>query len=139
VAAEVVRVFGLRELRAALKRTEDRAPKELQLANKRAADLVAREAQRRAPRGPHQGGGNVQPVAASIRSQATTGKAVVAFGGRRSPHAPPLEFGGTLRRFHSASRTRVQKRPFVYPAIEAERDHVLEQYERALIAITSDL
>ena len=134
-----IEVQGLRELRRALKDAEGRSPKELQRANKRAAEIVAREAQHRAPRGPHQGGGRVQPITASIRAQATTGKAFVAFGGNRSPHAPPYEFGGTLKRHASSTRTRVQKRPFVYPAIEAEMDHVLEQYERALIALTSDL
>jgi hypothetical protein len=134
-----IEVHGLRELRAALKNAEGRSPRELQLANKRAAEIIAREARRRAPAGPHEGGGRVAPIAASIKAQATTGRGVVAFGGQRSPHAPAYEFGGTLKRHASQSRTRVQKRPFVYPAIEAEIPHVLEQYERALIALTSDL
>jgi hypothetical protein len=137
--ADRIEVHGLRELRRALKQAEDRSPKELQLANKRAAALVAIEARRRAPTGPHQGGGNVGSIVASIKSQATTGKGVVAFGGQRAPHAPPTEFGGTLRRHASSSRTRVQKRPFIYPAIEAAQPRVLEEYERSLIKLTSDL
>lgn len=137
--ADVIRVFGLRELRRALKAADDRAPRELQQANKRAAEIVAREARRRAPKGPHQGGGRVQPIAATITAQATATKGVLAFGGSRSPHAPAYEFGGTLKRHASAKRTRVAKRPFVYPAIKSERERVLDAYEQALQRLTRDL
>jgi hypothetical protein len=140
--ADRIEVHGLRELRRALKEAEGHTPHELQQANKRAADIVVREAQRRAPKGPHQGGGKprtVVPITASIKAQATATKGIVAFGGQRSPHAAPTEFGGTLKRHASSVRTRVAKRPFVYPAIEAEQAHVLEQYELALRSITRNL
>lgn len=134
--AQKVEVYGLRELRRELKQAEGRSPHELQQANKQAAEIVAREARRRAPKGPHQGGGNVQPISASIRAQATSGRGLVAFGGVRSPHAPPAEFGGTLKRHASAARTRVTKRPYIYPAIKAERHEVLRVYDQALDRIT---
>ena len=137
-----IEVHGLRELRRALKDAEGHSQHELQQANFRAAGIIAREASRRAPKGPHQGGGKprtVVPIAASIKPQAITGKAYVTFGGQRSPHGPPTEFGGTLKRHTSPARTQVAKRPFVYPAIEAEMDHMLQQYELALRSITRNL
>lgn len=159
-----IEVHGLRELRRALKEAEGRSQSELRHANKRAADLIAREAARRAPKGPHQGKGKpnpITPISQSIKSRSTTNAAYVVFGGSRSPHAPVYEFGGSIprrgaRATHGAAIakaqaghrsfekagipvTRIAKRPFVYPAIEAEIPHVLEQYERALIALTSDL
>lgn len=138
-ARETIRVTGLRELRRALKDAADRSPKEIQQANKQAAEVVARAGQAHAVRGPHQGGGTVVPFADSIKAQATAGKGIVAFGGTRSPHGPPIEFGGTLRRHASEKRTRVQSQPAVFPAIRSERDRVMEQYEQALVRMTRDL
>lgn len=138
-AREGVRVVGLSELRRALKEAENRSPRELQQANKGAAEIVAASARRRAVRGPHEGGGTITPFAASIKAQATAGRGIVAFGGARSPHGPPIEFGGTLRRHASSARTRVRKRPAVYPAIEAERNRVLRFYEQAVDRIARDL
>jgi hypothetical protein len=137
-----IEVHGLRELTRALKEAENHTPRELQQANLRFAEIIARAARQRAPEGPHEGGGKprtVVPFSGSIKAQATTRKAFVVFGGQRSPHGPPIEFGGTLKRHASQSRTRVAKRPAVYPAIEAETPHGLQQYELALRALTRNL
>lgn len=132
----VVQVDGLRELRRELKRAGERFPRELREANRDAAELVARSARRRAPRGPHEGGGRIQPVVSSIRALASQRAGQVAIGGARAPHGPPLEFGGTLRRFHSQARTRVTAQPFLYPAIAAEQDEVVEFYGDAIDRLT---
>jgi hypothetical protein len=159
-----IEVQGLRDLRRDLQQAENRTPNELQQANLRAAGIIAREAQRRAPAGPHQGRGKprvVTPIRSSIKAQATAGKAYVTFGGARSPHAPVYEFGGSIprrgaRATHGAlikkaqaghrsfgsfgiSTTRIEKRAYVYPALEAEEGRMLQQYELALRSITRKL
>lgn len=156
-----IEVHGVRELRRELNKAEGRSQKEVQQANKEAAEVVAAAAIVRAPKGPHQGGGNVQPIWSSIKSRATIGRAFIVFGGSRSPHAPVYEFGGSIPRrgeraihgaaiktaqashrafaSHGISTTHIEKQAYVYPAIEATRPQQLERYERALNRITRDL
>lgn len=153
-----VEVHGLRELRSRLKAAEGRSPKELQQANKQAAEIVAAEARRRAPKGPHQGGGNIAPLYRAITAQASSGRGIVAFGGARAPHGVVVNFGGTIprrgqdtsvirklqaqhRSFEKAglSVTRVRRREHIYAAIRAERAEVLREYEQALDRIARTL
>jgi len=131
-------VKGLRDLRTELKRIGPEFPKELRAANKEAAEIIAVEARRRAPRGPHEGGGRVQPLAGSIRAVANQLRGQVAVGGARSPHGPVLEFGGTIgRRGTTGARTQVRAQPSLYPAIASERDEVVEVYGEAIDRLTS--
>lgn len=125
-------VVGLAELRRELRRVGDQMPGELARLNKGAGQIVAAEAQRRAPRGPHQGGGRVVPIAASIKALQQQRRGAVAIGGARTPHAEPTEFGGTLRRYHSKARTTVQQRAFLYPAISATTEQVITFYENGV-------
>lgn len=127
-----IEVHGLSELRRALAQCEGRSPKEVAQANFEAADIVAREARSRAPSGPHEGSGTVTPIRASIKAMRRARAGVVAMGGARTPHAEPTEFGGTLARHASASRTRVRQRAFLYPAIEAKRGEVMDFYGNAV-------
>jgi hypothetical protein len=147
-AARGIEVTGLRELRRELKRMSAELPRELAKANQEAAEIVAREARRRAPQGPHQGKPKVTPVVASIKALRQQGRGVVAIGGARSPHAVVTEFGGTIprrgshrgqvaeaqarrrgfRRYGGVSVTRVRKQAYLYPALDAKRDEVVERY-----------
>jgi hypothetical protein len=146
--ARAIQVTGLRELRRDLRRLDATLPRELAQINQRAAEIVATEARRRAPRGPHQGGGRVAPIVSSIKALRQQGRGVVAIGGVRSPHAVVTEFGGTIprrgshrgqvaqaqamhqsfRRFGGISVTRVRKQAYVYPALDAKRDEVVNAY-----------
>jgi len=158
MAQRAIEVQGLRELRRALKAAEGRSPKELQQANKQAAEIVAAEARRRAPKGPHQGGGNVVPVYQAIKAQASSGRGIVAFGGQRAPHGVVVNFGGTIprrgqdksvvrglqakhRSFEKAGLavTRVRRREHIYSSITATRSRVLDEYEQALDRIARTL
>lgn len=134
-----VEVAGLRQLRATLTAADPALVTQVAQANNRAAEVVAAEARRRAPAGPHQGGGTVTPIRASVKALRAARAAAVAMGGARSPHAAPTEFGGTLRRFNSTSRTRVTHRAFLYPAIEATRPEVIRVYTLALNRIVDNV
>jgi hypothetical protein len=146
-----IEVHGLRELRRELKRAGEQFPKEMREANRAAAELVVPEARRRAPKGPHEGKPAVRPITASIRAGGTQRVGYVVIGGARSPHAPVYEFGGTIprrgqdastiaklraqhRSFEKAglSVTRVRKRAYLYPAIDAMTDEIIEAYGQAL-------
>jgi hypothetical protein len=150
-----VRVQGLSELRRALRSVDRSWGTELGKANQAAARVVAQEASRRAPRGPHEGGGSVSPISSTITAQRRQNAATVAIGGARSPHAVVIEFGGSIprrgadqelvakarRRKRSfrdvgiGSRTSIAARPYLYPAIEAKTGEVVAEYEKQLGAL----
>ncbi len=127
-----VEVVGLYELRRALNQVDRQFGRELAETNNRAAEIVAEEARRRAPKGPHQGGGAVVPISGSIRALRGQRRAAVSMGGAKTPHAEPTEFGGTLPRHHSSSRTTVVQRAFLYPAIGAKTGEVVQSYQYML-------
>lgn len=131
-----VEIKGLRDFRRELKRLGPEWPKELRQANKDAAELVAVDARRRGPRGPHEGGGRVVPIHLNIRALGSQTKGQVATGGARSPHGPVYEFGGTIRRHNSQARTPVRAQPYLYPALEAKRGEVVEFYGEAIDRLT---
>jgi hypothetical protein len=127
-----VEVDGLRELRRDLKRAGAQFPKELRAVNLKTAEVVAAEVRRLAPKGPHQGGGTVRPIVASVRALASQSRAQVAVGGARTPHAAVHNYGGTIPRFNSTARTTILPYPYIEPAIDAKTDEVLAVYDEAL-------
>jgi hypothetical protein len=154
-----IKIDGLKEFRKALKQAGDEFPKELRAANLEAAQVVATEAKRRAPKGPHEGtprGARFLAAAESVRALATQRRGQVAIGGARAPHAQVLEFGGQIPRRGSnksliakaraghrsfaetgvTSLTRVRKQAFLYPALDAKADEVVEVYAAALDRLT---
>jgi len=159
-AAETIKVHGLTELRRALDQAADRMPEGIAAANLKAAEVVAADARLRAPKGPHQGGGTIVPIFASIQAISTARRGYVAFGGRLSPHAPVYEFGGSIPRrgtrathgalirtarkkhlgfgFVGVPVTDIRKRAYVYPAIAAKADEVLRTYGAAVEAVLRD-
>lgn len=157
-----VEVVGLAKLRRDLKQAADRSPAEIAEANKDAAELVAKDARRRAPRGRHEGGGVVIPVHAAVRTYSTARKGVVGIGGSTSPHGVVLEFGGSIprrpprgegaiqrrqvafaRKSHRSfasvgvrSVTNVEAQPYLYPAIATTREEVMDFYVDAIDRVT---
>jgi hypothetical protein len=156
-----VSVEGLRELARSLGVAADHINTAMAMANKDAAQVVARAAALRAPRGRHQGGGTVVPVYASVRVYATSRKAQVGIGGTATPHGQVLEFGGTIpRRAAKGQRaiqrrqaayakrshrsfanvgitrtTKVEARPYLYPAIAASQDEVMDVYDDSVFRL----
>lgn len=147
-----VRTVGLRELRQALIAASRAAEDEVAAASVEAAEVVAGAARRRAPAGPHEGGGRVVPVRLSIASGREHLAGTVSMGGPRSPHAEVVNFGGHIprrgadrtavalarrrkRSFAStgvSSLTRVVGREFLYASISSESGRVEEIYADAV-------
>lgn len=151
MAGITVQTRGLAELRRDLRAVDRSFGPQLGRANQRAAQVVADDAKRRAPKGPHEGGGTVAPISSTITALRRQNAATVAIGGSRSPHAPVTEFGGTIPRagadkqlITSARRRRVShaavglkvthvtQQAYLYPAIYAKTGEVVLVYNAAL-------
>lgn len=125
-----MKIDGLATFAKQCRRIGKEAQAELRKTNLHAAQLVVPEAQHRAPKGPHEGGGIVQPISASIRAVAGQRYAAVRAGGKRTPHAAPREFGGTLRRHASSKKTSVPATPYVFPGVAAMVPRITPLYQR---------
>ena len=147
MAGITVQTRGLAELRRDLRKADKAFGPQVGRANQAAAELVAVEARKRAPKGPHQGGGTVAPISSTITALRRQKAASVSIGGARSPHAVVTEYGGSIprrgsdastvrtaqRRKHAFSRhglsvTHVRKRAYLYPAIDAKAGEVALLY-----------
>lgn len=143
-----IRVVGLAQLRRDLRAVDRKWGPELGKTNFQVASVVVAEAERRAPRGVHQGGGKVAPISSTITALRRQQAAAVSIGGTRSPHAEVIEFGGNIprrgsdpavvtrarqhhksfRRAGVSSLTHVAAQPYLYPAIDATRERVVNMY-----------
>lgn len=151
MAGITIQTRGLAELRRDLRAVDRSFGPLIGRANQRAAQVVADEAKRRAPKGPHQGGGTVAPISSTIRALRRQQAASVSIGGARSPHAVVTEYGGSIPRRgsdaatvrqaqrrkqafvrHGLSVTHVRKRAYLYPAIDAKAGEVVLVYEAGL-------
>lgn len=109
-----VRVDGLRELRRDLRKQQPDTLKQLRLAVKAAAEIVAVRARARAP----QRSGR---LAKSIRAGTSGDKGVVR---SRLPYAGVHEFGGVIR--PKGAPIQIRRSAMVYGALDSERDRVVE-------------
>lgn len=128
-----VQVDGLRELSKALKQLEDKnLGKELQKANKAAANLVASAAKGLATTL----GSTPAHVAPSIRASAGRQSASVSIGGAAYPMAAGAEFGGqrrpTTQQFQPWRGSDSNAGYFLYPTIRAKVDEIVGEYADAL-------
>jgi hypothetical protein len=150
-----MKIDGLSTFARQCRRIGKDAQAQLRKTNLRAAQLVVPEAQRRAPKGKHEGGPKgrgVQPISTSIRATAGQRFAAVRAGSARSPHAGVYEFGGAIprrgtrathgsliakgraqhRRFEGLGIpvTKIKARPYVFPAAEAMVPRITPLYQR---------
>lgn len=124
-----IEVDGLRDFQAALRAADRDFPKELRLANKEAAEVVAA-----ATRSSFASRGGVAPkVAASVRAVAQQRSASVKIGGERYPYAMGSNFG-SLRFKQFPPRTSPDYSLFI--SIQAKRREVLESYHDSLKRLT---
>lgn len=129
-----VRVTGLRELRRALKAAESvDDSRELTVGLKRAAEVVARDAQGRVPSRTGRARGSVRAVSGGSR-------AFVAGGKKAVPHYGWLDFGSRSPRTGQPrsvgpwanSGKGPAKGRFIYPALDAKRADVVRLVEDAV-------
>lgn len=114
-------IVGLRELQRELKALDADFPKELRVANKAAAEIVAE-----ATRSSFSGRGGVAPkVAASVKALAQQRSASVKIGGAAYPFAMGSNFGSI--RFKQFPKPASPDHS-LYRSIEAKRTEIVEEY-----------
>lgn len=125
-----IQVDGLRELQKELRALDKSWPKELRLANKEAAEVVARATRASFASRP----GVAPKVAASVRAAAQQRSASVKIGGRRWPYALGSNFGssGRFPQFPPVKRPDYS----LYASIKSERKQVVDTYDKALDRLT---
>lgn len=130
---EKIQVRGLKELRAALKGVDAKAPKLLQQANKRAANLIVGPARARmgqhSPRAGSRAAGTIRALASGTRAQ-------IGVGSNSVPWALGHEFGAT--RYKQFPPHRGQAGYAVYPTIRAMREQIIDQYGDFLDDLTQE-
>lgn len=120
------KVDGLKALQKEIRQTEDvELKKQLRLANKEAAQVVADQAKVEVPR-------RSGRLARSIGAQASQTSAFVKAGTpSRVPYAGPIHFGWPQR--------NIRPQPFLYEAMDKRIGEVRRAYEKNLGKITKDL
>jgi hypothetical protein len=117
VASTAIRIEGLREFQAALRKMDKGLPRQIRIVLNETADLVASPAKARVPR-------RSGRAAASIRVASSQREAKVKGGGGRVPYYGWLEFGGAVGRRHSVRRPFVKEGRYLYPAYESRRSRI---------------
>lgn len=121
---ESVKVSGLDELRAGLRKADKGLAKDLGQAGKAAADIVAQAAKRRIP-------SNTGKTAKSLRAKVSYGGGAVVFGNAKVSWAGWLDFGGR-RPQDKVGRLTLPEGRYIYPALSMTRDRVVREYADAV-------
>lgn len=118
VAGDAVRIDGLAEFQAALRRMDSGLPRQLRLMLNDAAQLVVHGAQplvaRRSGR-----------AAGSIKAASQQRVARVKAGGAAAPYYAWLDFGGAVGRRNSVHRPWVPKGRYLYPAYRSRKPEIV--------------
>lgn len=112
-----IRIVGLKELQASLKRMDGESHKKLRLALNDAGNVVVRVA---GPRIPFLTGA----ARRSLRAASTQNKLRVQAGGSKAPYFPWLDYGGRTGRNKSAVRRFEKHGRYVYPAYYQEQENI---------------
>jgi len=113
VAGRQVSVEGARELRKALKTVGDEAKAGLKDVNLEVAEIVARAAVTKVP-------SRSGALRETVRAAGAQTRASVKAGFKKVPYAGVIHFGWPAR--------GILPRPFLYDALDARRDEVMEAY-----------
>jgi len=125
-AAQPIKIEGLRELQAALKAMDGESQKQLRVVLNSTTETIAQAAARRVPR-------RSGRAAASLRAQSSQREARVAGGSKKVPYYGWLDFGGRIGREHATKRPYVTGGRYIYPALAANRDGMLQALSQALV------
>lgn len=129
--ADPVKVDGLKEFSANLKRLDTGLPKALRMALNSAADVVVAAAR---PRIPTRSG----KAKASVKARSTRKASRVVGGGKRAPYYPWLDFGGRVGRNRSVRRPFLKDGRYIYDAYFDNSRRFGEVLEESLIDVARE-
>lgn len=123
-----IRVEGLRELQAALKRIDGESQKQLRVALNNAAEGIASDARRRVPT-------RTGKARASIRATSSQRESRVSGGKKAVPYYSWLDYGGKTGIGKSVVRPFKKAGRYLYPAYHDQRDEMLASLTREIVAV----
>lgn len=144
--ADPLRVAYLKEFQRGLKKVDGELGKELRKGFNEVADVIVADTRRRVPV-------RTGKARASVKVASTQTAAAVAWGGRKAPYYPWLEFGGTVGRGRvsagnkqraggrfgdvagSVKRTWKPGGRYLYPSIKANRDEMLDVLDDVIVRL----
>lgn len=130
-ANDPVRIDGLRELQAALKRMDGQSQKRLRIVLNDAAELVVSGARPRVPR-------RTGRAAASLKPSSGQREASVKAGGGRVPYYGFLDFGGAVGRHDSVRRPFLPEGRYLYPTYRDRKGSIRAKISAGLEALIRD-
>lgn len=107
-------VTGLSQFRSSLRRMDREAAKGLRVALNDAAQLLVDEARPLIPT-------RTGAARASLKARSTQGAVRVAYGGRKAPYMPWLDFGGRTGPARSVVRPFLSEGRYLYPTLRRNR------------------
>lgn len=129
--SDPVRVDGLRDLQAALKRLDGESQKALRTALNTAVELIAVDVRRRLPY-------DTGRAKSTVRPTSSQREASLSAGGRKAPYVPWLDYGGRVGRKRSVSRPFKPEGRYVYPSYHANRDDMLDVLASEIARVAVD-
>lgn len=128
VAKDAIRIDGLKELQAALKRVDGETQKQLRVVFNDAVEIIAADARRKVP-------SRSGRARASVKAQSGQREAKVVGGSKRVPYYPWLDFGGKVGRDRSVTRRWEPDGRYLYPSWRRNRDEVHKALEAGLTKV----
>jgi hypothetical protein len=126
-----IEITGLRELQRSLKQMDADLPKQIRLILNDASQVIIDYAR---PRFPTRTGKAV----GSLKARSSQRAVRIAFGGKRAPYAPWLDFGGQGRhKGRPALRPFIREGRYLYPGLRVKRDEITQIMERGLVALAT--
>lgn len=113
-----VEITGLRRTVRELRELDDGIGAEIKILGRKAAEVVAGDARRRAPKG------DTGKLERSIRVGVTFTAASVKAGGKAVPYAAPIHWGW--------ARHNISPQLFMYEALDARREEVFAMYDKGI-------
>jgi hypothetical protein len=114
---ESIRVTGLKEFQASLRRMDSDLPKQLRIALNGVSELVVDKTR---PEIPSRSGA----ARASLKVRSSQREARIAAGGRKAPYYPWLDFGGKTGIDRSVDRPFYREGRYIYPTLRKNRDKI---------------
>lgn len=123
-----IRVEGLKEFQANLRKLDSDLPKALRMAFNTAAEMVVDVAKPKVPT-------LTGKARRSVKARSTRTAARVQGGSKAVPYYPWLDFGGRVGRNKSIRRPFIKNGRYIYDAYFTNRDEFAEVLEMALIDV----
>lgn len=124
--ADAIKIDGLAEFTRNLKKLDSDIPKMQRVGFNAAAQIVIDYAKPRVPR-------RSGRAASTLAARSTQTSVRVSGGGRKAPYYPWLDFGGRVGKNRSVSRPFFSGGRYLYPALSARREAILEAVREALM------